>query len=305
MATTTLTRNLKLRISSDLTADSKYNLNKLDSLGSIYQIDTNDVAKIRSKSDIQILPNDSDIGGSGTGGTVSFGSIDQPLSNLSFYADAVSFSGGFGLEDQAVGGTQKLNIKYKSDLLNAVDTVADRNLNIDMEGADRQLVLGGNLSILNYNLAFTLQADTSWTLPADNGSDGQVLTTDGNGLLSWTASSAASIEGLNDTDINNPQDGEGLVYNSISGLWENGNPTALIGAETAYNWEPADGLTKTITHNLGSQQVLATVLDTTDNYKTIEISDVTRPNNNQIVLTATSAPSGGNWLVLLKEIITN
>lgn len=304
MATTSLTSNLKLRISSDLTADSRYNLLRLDSLGSIYQIDTNSIAKVRSKTDILIQPNDPDIGGIGSGGTVQFGTTDQPIENFTINATSVSLSSGLSLPDSAVGGTQTLLLNYKSDIDGSANTTANRTLNIDLNDSDRNLLLAGDFSLSGAKLCLTLTSDIDWTLPPDNGTNGQVLTTDGLGSLSWTSSASSSLVGLNDTNINSPQDGEGLVYNSASGFWENGNPTATIGPETAYTWTPADGDTIIITHNLGSRQVVATVIDETDDYKTIEVPETTRPNNNQIILSATSAPSGGNWLVLLKQIIT-
>jgi len=304
VATTTLTRNLKLRVSSDLTDDSKYNLRTIDNLGSIYQIDTNAVAKMRSKSDILIQTNDPDIGGNGSGGTVLIGSTDQPISELQINADIVNLSSPLSISDSATGGTQSLLFNYKSDINGSVDAGANRTLNVDLEGDDRNLVLGGNLSILGASLELTLSADLSWTLPPDNGLSGQVLTTDGLGALNWTAASANFLDGLSDVQINTPLEGQTVLYNATSGQWENGTVTASIGAETAYIWTPADGTTRTISHNLGSQQIIATIIDTTDNYKTVEVPDTTRPDGNTIILTSTSAPVGGNWLVLLKQIIT-
>ena len=259
---------------------------------------------MRSKSDILIQTNDPDIGGNGSGGTVLIGSTDQPISELQINADIVNLSSPLSISDSATGGTQSLLFNYKSDINGSVDAGANRTLNVDLEGDDRNLVLGGNLSILGASLELTLSADLSWTLPPDNGLSGQVLTTDGLGALNWTAASANFLDGLSDVQINTPLEGQTVLYNATSGQWENGTVTASIGAETAYIWTPADGTTRTISHNLGSQQIIATIIDTTDNYKTVEVPDTTRPDGNTIILTSTSAPVGGNWLVLLKQIIT-
>ncbi len=89
MATTTLSSNLKLRISSDMLPDAVYNLRRIDNLGSLLQVDTNQVAHLRSITDIQIQTEDPDIGGSGEGGTLNIGSEEQPIGTINVYADAL------------------------------------------------------------------------------------------------------------------------------------------------------------------------------------------------------------------------
>ena len=164
MAITTITRNLKLRISSDLTEDSKFNLNKLDSLGSIYQTDTNQLAKVRSQTDILLQTQDPDIGGSGSGGTINIGSSDQPADTINLNATNINLSTAINFSDQATGGTRSLLLQYKSDLNGATDTAANRSLRFDLEGADRDVILGGNFQIDN-NLTFTAAGAVSLTLP--------------------------------------------------------------------------------------------------------------------------------------------
>ena len=47
-------------------------------------------------------------------------------------------------------------------------------------------------------------ADTTWTLPAADGTTGQMLSTDGSGILSWVSAAAAGVmnfAGLSDTDF--------------------------------------------------------------------------------------------------------
>lgn len=93
MATTALTPNLKLRISSDMLADAAYNLRRIDNLGSLYQIDTNQVANIRSVTDIRLQTQDPDIGGAGSGGTLFMGTADQPIGTVGIYADTLNING--------------------------------------------------------------------------------------------------------------------------------------------------------------------------------------------------------------------
>ncbi len=161
----TLSPNLKLRIDSNLTANAKYNLNRLDLLGSTFLVDTTDSLRIRSQTDISIEPNSADIGGSGIGGSLSIGNADHKLESLQFWADELLVSDPLSLFDQASGGSKYLKLQYKSDLNGSVDTTADRSLLVDLEGADRELVLGGNYSQLGGNLVLNLTADSNLILP--------------------------------------------------------------------------------------------------------------------------------------------
>lgn len=161
----TLSRNLKLRLDSTLTANALYNLQKLDLLGSTFLVDTTESLNIRSRTDISIEPNSADLGGSGTGGSVSIGNSAHSLASLNIYSSSVSLSGPISLLDQATVGNKYLNIQYKSDISGLVDTTANRSLSVDLDGADRSLVLGGNLSTTGGNLSLTLTANSSVTLP--------------------------------------------------------------------------------------------------------------------------------------------
>lgn len=163
--TTTLTRNLKLRINSNLTADAKYNLERLDLLGSTFLVDSTDQLNIRSISDILIEPNSADLGASGIGGTLSIGTASHSLDNITLYTDEFTLSTTLGLLDQATGGTKSLRTQYKSDINGSVDTTADRTLSIDMDGADRNLILGGDLAVLGGSVTWNLSGATSVSLP--------------------------------------------------------------------------------------------------------------------------------------------
>lgn len=233
MATTTLTSNLKLRVSSDLTNDSKYNLRRIDTLASLYQVDTTDVAKLRSITDIVIQPQDPDIGGLGTGGTISFGTDDQPAGTIKFRATTL-------------------------DLTSVIDSDSDicTTSNFCLKSGDYQVSLASPSLSSSYTL----------TLPLTAGTPNQVLTTDGSGNLSWQTVAGAGSS----------------------------------GQELAVDWMAADGMIKTITHGFGSQSVMAQILDVQDNYKTIDIDVIYRPDANTIVLEASIMPV--HWQVLLKEI---
>lgn len=141
---TTLTRNLKLRVNSNLTADAKYNLERIDSLGSTFITDSTDTLQIRSRTNIVIEPESADLGGGASGGTVTIGTSSHALTSVAVYSDSFTTSGSLGLQDQATGGSRSLQLQYNSALNGSVDTTADRMLSIDVDGADRSITLAGN-----------------------------------------------------------------------------------------------------------------------------------------------------------------
>ena len=162
--TTTLTPNLKLRIDSKLTANAKYNLQQIDLLGATFLVDSTSTLKIRSQTDLVIEPNSADIGGSGLNGSVSIGTANHKIAALNVYATELYLDGAFNLKDQANTSTGKLGLVYKSDLNGSLDNTA-RVLNIDVDGASRNLVLGGNLSLLGGNLILNVTGSTNVILP--------------------------------------------------------------------------------------------------------------------------------------------
>lgn len=314
---TTLTRNLKLRINTNLTADAKYNLERLDTLGSTFIVDTTDELDIRSKGNITMEPEAADIGGSGVGGVVNVGTTGHTLDAVNIYGTLVTLNSPLSLLDQAVGGNKYLGIRYKSDLSGSVDTVADRTLSVDLDGADRSLVLAGNLSLLAGDLTLTLTGassldlpttgflatragiesltnkvivqvtdrfrlnngtnntdilqaqagqvlDLELRLPPDNGTAGQLMTTDGAGNLSWTSSGSGSGD--------------------------------VLGA--AGDWLAADGTTKVISHGLGSTDVDVTVI-ALDINTLIEVDSIVVTDANTITLNASEAPVT-TWRVIVQ-----
>lgn len=161
----TLSRNLRLRLDSNLTANARYNLERIDLIGSSISPDTTDTLRIRARENITIEPQSADVGGSGSGGSVSIGNTDHSLDSVTLYTTSFNLSSPAGFLDQGSGGTKYLRLSYNSTLSGSVDTVADRSISIDLNGNDRQLILGGNYSQIGGNLAFILSGATSLTLP--------------------------------------------------------------------------------------------------------------------------------------------
>jgi hypothetical protein len=260
----TYSQYLRLRIDSALTADARHNLLTIDELGALIQTDSLDTLQLRSRSAVTIEPNSAELGGTGVGGTVNIGNSGHTVSDINFFANNLNFATPIGLLDVATGGSKYLRIKYKSDASGLVDTGADRILNVDVNGDDRSLILGGNFSLLSNSLTVTAPIATSWTLPATTGAGGQVLSTDGAGTLSWQ---------------------------SVSG-------TSLTMSET---WLPGDGLTKTVTHGWNTRNIIVQVVDAANNYENVDLQSVTRPTNNTVVLNSTEIPTS-SWIILLNSV---
>ena len=345
MAETTLTTNLKLRISSDLTSDSKYNLQRIDTLGAQLNTDSGSSAIIRSQSNIFVFPNDTDVGGTGVGGTVQVGTVDQPADLFNVYASVVRFSGGLSFKDQGALGTQDLVLKYKSDISGATDTVAGRSLSFDVEGANREIsfplngavaviagaqvltnktisaltntlgdIANANIAVgagilgskilpnfgaqeINSTVGFSSTSGVAFRMPNSDGTAGQVLTTTGSGELFFTSAVPTVLNSLTDVSVFGATAGQILSFTGSTWV----NSAVPGGNEIAQAWNNADGVSITIVHNFGTRNILVQVLDNDDDYRTIEVDQVYRPTDNQIILASTIAPPT-SWTVLLTQI---
>lgn len=316
---TTLTRNLKLRINSNLTADSKYNLERIDTLGATFLVDSTDQLDIRSIGDISIEPESADIGGSGVGGALSIGNSSHSLDSISLYAATVQLSSPLSLLDQASGGDKYLAIRYKSDLSGPVDTTANRTLSIDLDGSNRSLVLGGNLSTSGGNATLTLTGTTNVTLPLTGTlatlagvesltNKGMVQVTDrfrlNNGTWNTDILQAASGQGSDLTFRLPPNDGSSGQVLTTDGTgvlsWTTGGGGGGSGDVLGFggNWLNADGTSKLITHSLGSTDVDVEVIDL-DIDEIIHVESVVVTDANNITLTASEAPAT-TWRVIVQ-----
>lgn len=76
---------------------------------------------------------------------------------------------------------------------------------------------------------------------------------------------------------------------------------ATIPKNLTAQWLITDGLTKTITHNFGTVNVMVQVLDNNSNYINIDV-DMTRPTINTVTVTTAAAPITA-WTVLISQVL--
>lgn len=259
-----LSKYLRLRIDSNLTANAKYNLEKLDLLGSTFIVDTTSNLNIRSESDIILEPQSADLDGSGTGGSISLGTSSHSLDEINLYADEINLP-ILGLSDQGSGGTTYLRLRYDTTLSGAVDST-DRVLSLDLNGANRSIILGGNFSLLGNSLSVTMPASQAYSYPSGYGTPGQVWVGDGAGGWIWTDMSGGGGSG-----------------GDVSGY--------------ATSWITGDGTTKVVTHGLLSNDIEVAVYD--ESSTLITVDSVTATTANSITLISSEAPSS-SWHVVVQ-----
>jgi len=127
-----------------------------------------------------------------------------------------------------------------------ITTDDNKDIQFDPTGTGRVLVEGhmqlqnqsnlrfGDSDDSNY-VAFrapeTIGSDLTWTLPGADGTDDQVLATDGNGVLSWVNKSIPLTD--NSSDSNN----NFVLFTSIS----SGDITAARSSSTGLTFQPSTG----------------------------------------------------------------
>lgn len=210
MAETTLTRYLKLRLAANLSADARYNLQRIDALGATFITDATANLQVRSTSDIVIEPESPDIGGLPTvlsPGTVTVGTPTHAV-NTAFYAS------NFWLKYlSSTSSKPALSLANSATTYLALQAATDTN--------DRTLTLGvsnGNQSVTFPATGDVLIADAVQTLT------NKTIDGDDNTLTDISISSLKSDNTSSNMVI--LRDGSGNV---ISSLLTNSNVSPVAG----------------------------------------------------------------------------
>lgn len=162
MSYTTLTRYLKLKIDSDLSADAVYNLQRIDALASTFVTDSTDKLKIQSKDDIEIEPNDTALGGTGSGGLIGLGTPDHNNIEIRAYSASFKVDSGIETKNQASGKTNYLKLAFEDSA-----TTAEKTLKWKLSGTGnvRSLEVSQDGVVVTEDATQSL---TNKTIDADN-----------------------------------------------------------------------------------------------------------------------------------------
>ena len=136
-------------------------------------------------------------------------------------------------------GQSTVFAKITGKILDASDGTEDGILEFAHQKAGSNVITGrwrsDSLQLLNG----TTLVVSGLTYPTSDGTNGQALTTDGSGTLSFS-DVASNLNGLSDVTISSVQNNDLLKYNSTAGEWQNTNlgisvaPTLSVVSGTTY-----------------------------------------------------------------------
>lgn len=183
-----ITPNLRLRLSENLTADARYNLERIDLVGSIVQLDDSQSAAVASLSSINLLPNAPSKGGNPTvldPGTVYVGSASQ-LSNLLVY----------GTITGTLGNGLVSNINVATNAAIAGSKISPNFGNQLVRTEQGLHIVSGSHTTYIRTAAVPDAGVIDFRLPPNAGLAGQVITTDGSGNLSFSSPGSGTVQSI-------------------------------------------------------------------------------------------------------------
>lgn len=205
MSFSTLTRYLRLKIATDLSQQASQNLARLDALGNTFAVGETDDLEVRSRGNIILRPEATQVGGTGSSGEIHLGSSSQPAA-IKFFASSFEVSGGAGsivtedsvttLVNKSISGNSNLlsNIGYSS--LNLSGSVKNSDIAANAAIADSKLATIStagkvNVSALTGSLSGSL-------LPSYSGNGEKYLRLNqaGDGL-EWAPVAAGGVTSVN------------------------------------------------------------------------------------------------------------
>ena len=161
MATaTTRTRNLRLFLSSGLTAEARANLEILDRLGDTTFLDGTETITFRAKTNLILQPADENVNGTNGQGTISFATANNKALSMDFWP--------------AVKATFHSPISVNGKLIITSANATEQTLTINTGSAPRVFTLGGDLTT---NQTVSLQSSGSVTATIPSGEQTLVTTT--------------------------------------------------------------------------------------------------------------------------------
>ena len=127
------TRYLHLKLSSDLTADAKSNLEIIDSLGAATNVSSEGDLLLRSIEDIILQPQSADIGGGGENGKIIFGNENHSGLEIESFADSFLLHSGLSLKNQATTATNYVQLLFND----AANLATDQTVSLSFGSGTR------------------------------------------------------------------------------------------------------------------------------------------------------------------------
>lgn len=263
----TITRNLKLRLQDNLTADARYNLERIDQLGAIFQLDNSQSAVVRSQGDVTIIPNDPSIGGTGSGGDVNVGSVSQPINLMTIHGDldaGIITSDSLTSDDltttsiitETIGAPLGIQFNIPTN-----DGVPNAVLTTDGSGNLSFVPLAGTGTVTSVALSLPDIFTVSGSPVTDNGTlTGTLNTQAASTVLAGPASGDAAVPAFRQLSTNDVTEGSNLFYTQ-------GRFDSAFAAKTTDDL--SEGVTSLYYTNLRAQDAVGSI--TTDS-STIDIS---------------------------------
>ena len=271
MAFSTLTRYLRLKIRTDLNLPASQNLARLDALGNSFNVGETDDLEIRSRGNVVLKPEDTSVGGTGSGGEVHVGTSAQPVA-VKFFASSFTVAGGAGnllteessntVINKSISGSSNLlsNIGYSSLLLSGSikgsDLASDANIP-DSKLATISTAGKVNVSALTGSLSGSL-------LPSYTNNNGKYLSLN-SGSLEWSTVAAGGVTSVNgqsgDVTLSIPDaytdsDADSRVSAGITALKGQPSGLASLGSDGKLPTSQLPSLAITSTSVVGSQAAM-------------------------------------------------
>ncbi len=145
------TRNLRLFLSSNLTAEARTNLEILDRLGDTTYLDASETITFRAKTDIVLQPGDENVNGTKDNGRLYLGTANNKALTMEFWP----------VSEAVFKAPVVVNDKLKLTTLNSTK----QTLTINTGSEDRTVSLQGNLTV-SCPIEFTASGAVVATFPA-------------------------------------------------------------------------------------------------------------------------------------------
>lgn len=264
MSLSTLTRYLRLRVRTDLSLPASQNLQRLDDLGFSFAVDENDHLEVRSRGNLVLKPEATQVGGSGSGGELHLGSSAQPI-DIKMFASSLSLKAALGIEnasghkislavDSSQASDKTLTFSVPSNVSVSFESSGSVVTDESLHTLTNKSISGSTNLLSNINYTSLTGSPEGTVFPSYSGNNGKYLSlVDGN--LAWSAVSAS---------------GPGMEVSKT-------------------DWTSGESLT--LTHNFGTTDILLAGWDLTSG-EPVHFSDVTRNSNSlEITLPSGSTPN--------------